>query len=229
VTAEDGGRTDCREVQMLLGVYVLGAIDRTERPLVDEHLRDCVRCRDELAGLAPLPAMLGRVSLEEAERIAEGGHDEPAELSPDVLNSLLRQVSKRRGRLWRGAVAVAAAAIIAAGTGTAIVVATNHPGQAAAHQVAATNPVTHVTAVVDYGPTNSGSWAGVRVSGIKQGTACNFYVIGSGGAVLAGYWTVTNAHGMSAPYSTMSSVSATSIRDFQITAAGKVLVNIPVH
>jgi len=51
----------CREIRQLLGVYVVGAIDPAERMTVDEHLMGCPQCRDELAGLAGLPAMLSRV------------------------------------------------------------------------------------------------------------------------------------------------------------------------
>jgi Putative zinc-finger len=229
VTADEAGRPDCREVQTLLGVYVLGAIDRTERPLVDEHLRDCVRCRDELAGLAPLPAMLGRVSLEEAERIAAGGHDEPAELSPDVLNSLLRQVSRRRGRLWRGAVAVAAAAIIAAGAVTAIELTRGGASPAGGREVATgVDWSTHVWAQVHYADSPAGLAAmRVEVRGIKPGTPCTFWVVSSSGRrVRAGAWTV-GSYGLAPFYRAGTSVPASSVHSFQITSAGKLLVNIP--
>ncbi len=61
---------DCPEARISLGVYVLGAIDPAERALVDAHLATCRDCRDELAGLAGLPALLARVSTEEAIALA---------------------------------------------------------------------------------------------------------------------------------------------------------------
>ena len=61
---------DCPETRLSLGVYVLGAIDPAERALVDAHLATCRDCRDELAGLAGLPALLARVSAEEAFALA---------------------------------------------------------------------------------------------------------------------------------------------------------------
>jgi hypothetical protein len=64
---------DCAEARLSLGVYVLGAIDPAERTLVDAHLATCRDCRDELAGLAGLPALLARVSTEEAVALAEDG------------------------------------------------------------------------------------------------------------------------------------------------------------
>src|SRR5580698_11564531 len=81
---------DCVEARPSLGVYVLGAIDPGERGLVDAHLTTCRDCRDELAGLASLPALLARVTPEELARIeGEGSLDEeepPAELVGTVLD-----------------------------------------------------------------------------------------------------------------------------------------------
>ena len=61
---------ECREMRQLLGVYVVGAIDPAERTMVDEHLGHCADCRDELAGLAGLPAMLSRVPAADVERLS---------------------------------------------------------------------------------------------------------------------------------------------------------------
>ena len=64
-------KMDCGEARISLGVYVLGSIDPAERAMVDAHLATCRDCRDELAGLAGLPALLARVSTEEAVALAE--------------------------------------------------------------------------------------------------------------------------------------------------------------
>ena len=61
---------ECPEARIALGVYVLGAIDPADRAVVDAHLTTCRDCRDELAGLAGLPALLSRVSAEEAFALA---------------------------------------------------------------------------------------------------------------------------------------------------------------
>ena len=56
---------------------MLGAIDPAERTQVDEHLATCPDCREELASLAGLPALLRRVPTAEAERLAVA---DPADL-----------------------------------------------------------------------------------------------------------------------------------------------------
>jgi anti-sigma-K factor RskA len=223
----------CREIRHLLGVYVVGAIDPAERMTVDEHLGECPQCRDELAALAGLPAMLSRVPTADVERISAepSGLPDMTEPSAELLNSLLRKVSaKRRTRLWRGAVAVAASAAIAAGAATAAIdLARPQPRPPANDVASGTNAQTHVAAVVDYAPT---PWRGtemrVEVSGIKPGTACQFWIVGKNGhAYDAGSWTVRAPYGQMASYWVSSPVPASTVQSFQITNAGNLLVNIP--
>ncbi|TMR27560.1 anti-sigma factor family protein, partial [Actinomadura geliboluensis] len=79
---------DCTDVRTSLGVYVLGALDPGERSQVEGHLERCPACRDELAGLAGLPALLGRVEREQLEQLAG-----PA---PELLDGLLARAAERR-------------------------------------------------------------------------------------------------------------------------------------
>ena len=60
---------ECADTRQALGIYVLGAIDPDERALVDAHVAGCRECREELAGLAGLPALLSRVDADEIGRI----------------------------------------------------------------------------------------------------------------------------------------------------------------
>jgi len=105
---------DCVEARPSLGVYVLGAIDPAERGLVDAHLTTCSDCRDELAGMAGLPALLARVNPDEISRIRAddtvhpaAGDDPPEELLGTVLG--LAEARRRRNR-WRYLSAAAAVA-----------------------------------------------------------------------------------------------------------------------
>jgi len=77
---------DCSEARLSLGVYVLGAIDPAERALVDSHLATCRDCRDELAGLAGLPALLARVGAEEAIALS-AEEAAPPGLLPDAAKA----------------------------------------------------------------------------------------------------------------------------------------------
>src|SRR6201997_739914 len=110
---------DCPEARISLGVYVLGAIEPAERALVDAHLTTCRDCRDELAGLAGLPALLARVNPDEVSRIRAddtvrplASDDPPEELLGTVLG--LAEARRRRNR-WRYLATAAAVVAIAGG------------------------------------------------------------------------------------------------------------------
>jgi len=231
MTTSGSGGPPCREIRQLLGVYVVGAIDPAERSAVDEHLGECPSCRDELAGLAALPAMLSRVPVAEVERLSLSGLPEMAEPPAELLNSLLRKVAlKRRSRMWRSVAAVAAAALIAAGGAATVAELTSSGASPSARgeQAIGSSPSTDVAAVVDY---SAAPWGGtmmrVRVSGIKPGTTCQFWVLSKAGWSRAGSWTVAASYAQPIWYSVSSPVAASSVHSFQITAAGQVLVRIP--
>jgi hypothetical protein len=227
------GSPACREVRQLLGVYVVGAIDPAERTLVDEHLGECPSCRDELAGLAGLPAMLSRVPAADVARLGLNviSLPDPAEPSPELLNSLLRRVAeRRRTRMWRGITASAAAAVIAVGGTAGVMELTHHgSGQPQVDVAAGANPASGVTATVDYFMASKGTAMRVQVTGVKPGTACRFWVLTHDGRTAAGQWTVTQApdYGQGTWFSGSAGVAPGAIQSFVITAGGKALVSIP--
>ncbi|GAA2662668.1 MULTISPECIES: anti-sigma factor [Actinosynnema] len=51
-----------------LGVYLLGSLDPVERGAFERHLGACPPCRRELLRLAPLPGLLGQVTLLDLEQ-----------------------------------------------------------------------------------------------------------------------------------------------------------------
>jgi hypothetical protein len=225
----------CREIRQLLGVYVVGAIDSAERAYVDGHLAECGACREELGGLAGLPALLGRVSRADAERLSEGGYGLPdmEEAPAEILNGLLSRVAaRRRGRRLRSVLALAAAVAIAAG-GTAAVIGTQQDkGDSSAPDVVrGTNMVgrAHVTSQISYSATPwDGSAMRVEVKGIAPGTLCKFWVLNakSGHWSVAATWTVGPGYGEHW-YSVSSSVAAAYVHGFRITSLGKTLLSIP--
>jgi len=50
----------------LLGAYLLGGLDAGDRAVFESHLRQCRSCRDELAGLETLPALLDALPVPDA-------------------------------------------------------------------------------------------------------------------------------------------------------------------
>src|ERR1700729_3675066 len=159
------GSADCRDIRHALGVYVLGAIDPAERSAVDAHLSTCPECREELAGLAGLPALLRRIPVGEAQQLADDdpdglsgdGLDGPEVPSAEMLDSLLgRTTQARQARRWRGLAAAAALVLVAGIGGAAAWGAVHHaadndgdsPVSASFSSVAATDPGPHVAAAV---------------------------------------------------------------------------------
>ena len=220
----------CRTFRELLGVYVVGAIEPVERAAVDAHLSQCYECREELAALAPLPALLHRVRPADAERIllASPPRSDSAEPSAEMLDSLLARVgSKRRTRRYRALFAAAAAVLIAVGGGVAVSEATAaHPRHATIDVATASQGPLVVT--VRYAKSSGcGTHMSVRASGFRQWTSCKFWVLTkSGQRVLAGGWIV-GPGGDRLWYPVQSDVSESSVSGFQITTARGTWLNIP--
>jgi Putative zinc-finger len=228
----------CRDIRLALGVYVVGAIDPTERTIVEVHLSHCPACREELAGLAGLPALLGRVPVGDAERLALHNakvrdlEEPPAKL----LSSLLDEVAARRKiRRWRVITAAAAAAVIAVGGGLAGGMAVSGSlGQPVVRSdqpdfVQGVNQRAHISADISYATAagGAGTTMQVRVTGIAPGTRCQFWVIRSDGKRwLARGWTV--GYGQQGYWLASSPVYVPRVAGFVVTSHGKTLVSIPV-
>jgi anti-sigma factor RsiW len=220
------GLTDCGDIRHALGVYVVGAIDPAERSVVDAHLSQCLNCREELAGLAGLPALLGRVPLADAERLALG--DEELEEAPaELLDALLGQVSaRRRARRWRVIAAAAAAAIIAVGGGgLAGGILMSHRPSTPSYLARGSDSATHVSAAVYLSPAASGTKMQVQVMGIPNGTHCQFWATTTDGRhLLVGGWTV-NGSKSGNWYNASTTAAISQLRSFDVSGAkGKILV-----
>jgi anti-sigma factor RsiW len=85
--------SDHRALRERLGAYALGALDRRERGEVDVHLASCSGCREELARLASVPALLGRLAPTQVEA-------SPAP-PPDLAERVLVGVAEARRRARR--------------------------------------------------------------------------------------------------------------------------------
>jgi anti-sigma factor RsiW len=240
--------TSCLHIRQSLGVYVVGAIDPAERTMVDLHLAGCPECREELAGLAALPALLGRVPFDEAAQIAHfpaepaakrerqgaGARPDPEPARSQTLTPLLAEVTQRRRvSRWRNLAAAAAVALVAAGSAAGAVQLAQAPaahGHAPARTFAgwenarATTPGTNATADVRYRGQPWGTELVAKVAGIKPGTTCQFWVVGAHGQRWsAGSWTVARAW---ESYTASVAAPADAVRAFQVTAAGRLLVTV---
>ncbi|MGO9078104.1 MAG: anti-sigma factor family protein [Streptosporangiaceae bacterium] len=219
----------CRDARQALGVYVLGAIDPAERALVEAHLSACESCRTELAGLAGLPALLGRVPPADAEMLAlDADWEQGDEPPPELLESLLHRVAARRqARRWRGLAAAAAAVVIAVGGG--LLAASLGGGQSgpALDTASASNPRTHVSAVVDFSPSTPERTVRVQVSGVAAGSTCRLWVVSRDGRrTVAGSWTVLPGYGTGHWYPVRSPVALAGVRAFDLTQGRTVLLTI---
>lgn len=217
----------CREVRQLLGVYVVGAIDPAERSIVDYHLSGCQACREELSGLAGLPALLGRVPREEVERMGEGaGASELDEPPAELLNGLLRRVSvTRRSRRVRSVLGLAAAVAIAAGGAGAAVNALSGPSLFRDTDQATNG---RVTATVDYAQSPWGGTDGrVGVTGVRAGSECQLWANVGGRWVLVDGWTAQSPEYTQHWYDLHATINAKSVNGFKITSNQQTVLTIP--
>lgn len=125
----------------LLGAYLLGGLDAGDRAMFESHLGQCRECRDELAGLETLPALLDALPVPDALALTsvpgatESGATEPGAMGPvpavglaDALPAafprpaaeqapasqpLLHELARRRRTMRRRWVALAGAAAAA--------------------------------------------------------------------------------------------------------------------
>jgi hypothetical protein len=226
----------CHDMRQSLGVYVVGALDPSERMLLDLHLAGCQECREELAGLAGLPALLGRVPARDAERvILESAELRDLEEPPaELLARLLKEVAARRatGR-WRGILAAAAAVVFAIASGVAgahfLIPGSGGSSQvsAAPEVVSASNPITGVTATISYTKKKWGTAMDVKVSGVPAGTACTLWVVNQDGTRFpAGGWSVPEGSEL-ADYPASAALQEEDVSSFQIWSQGRDLLNIP--
>ena len=222
------GMSSCREIRQALGVYVLGAIDPAERAQVDEHLAHCPDCREELASLAGLPAMLRKVPMVEAERLAapDAEPDVPEMPSEEMLPSLVaRTTNVRRIHRWRGALAAAAAVIVALGGGAAIATALqpSHSVTAESWKTVHGGGAAGIHLTVRYRQVASGTLMETNVTGAPEGATCQFQVVDGHGKVMPlGSWVYW--HG-SAWYPASSSLGEEDLSTFQLTIGGKVVAS----
>jgi anti-sigma factor RsiW len=233
---------DCAETRISLGVYVLGAIDPADRALVDAHLATCRECRDELAGLAGIPALLARVTPEEIERIAaEQPGDTITEAPPQLVATVLDLADARRRRSrWRFVASAAAAVAIIGGVFGGLAVSGSPapapaaqiafpPGTGSWEEVSGTSTSGDVNATVSYAAEHWGTVLAAKVEGIPVGTTCELYVVHNDGTrTMATQWTTAIDEGKVWYWGALAMPSTNKgIASFEVTEGSRILVTVP--
>lgn len=182
----------CQEARLSLGVYVLGALDDTERGGLEAHLRRCAGCTAEHAELATLPALLAPLTLDEAQGSSPTSAPAPAgyqalvaRASEDVGHR--RRAASGRARRW-----LAASAVVLVLAGTGVGVASWQAGRPATGSYAASvGPVNMRVAVTSQ---TRGTGLDVTVTGLPAGESCRLVAVSADGSrQVAVSWQATYA------------------------------------
>jgi anti-sigma factor RsiW len=170
------------DLQRSLGSYVFGSLDPAERTELESHLATCALCRQELASLAGLPGLLGRLSLQEAT-----GTDllPPPSLLPRVLAAVESERGSRRQRLrrWQAATAATAAMAVAAAAAGVLVLAPSPNGPASRPLVAAAGVPATGEVSLDRRPW--GTALQLRLKDLPPASSYTAWAVADGGARVA--------------------------------------------
>lgn len=176
----------CDQARETLGVYVLGALEPHERTELDRHLARCPASREELAGLAGLRGLLGRLTLADVTGEMSANPDRPVEQPPpELLDRLLAQApdpSRRRPRsttsrrrLLSVATACNPARLSCCGDPCLGIGAGGIGGSGPA--TTATDPVTHVALQATLHHRDWGTAVDVRLHGVAPGERCRLLAV----------------------------------------------------
>jgi anti-sigma-K factor RskA len=111
------------------GAYVLGALAPTDRAAYERHMAGCVECRNEVAELAVLPGLLGRLDAATAvTTLSTPPAQAPAGLLARILHAATTERRRyRRRHRWQLAVTGIAAACLAMALGLGVMTVSGEP------------------------------------------------------------------------------------------------------
>jgi hypothetical protein len=228
-----------------LGAYVLGALEREERFALEAHLEMCDICRPELDRLSPLPGLLSRLTLDDAE-VVDTAEPEPAELDPvepepaetsAPLERALLEVARerrrarlrerQRARLGR-AVAVAAVLVLAAVAVVGGPLMGGDGGDEPPLTAAATDLRTGVQGSAELSREPWGTRVELRLAGARPGEHCRLVARAAGGrSEVAATWRANYRGTAEVPGAV--AIPPERLRSLDVvTADNRVLVRMPV-
>jgi anti-sigma-K factor RskA len=216
------------------GSYVLGALPPAERSTYERHIAACATCRNEVAELAGLPGLLGRLDADTAASVGQ-----PEEVAGSVLDTLLadartEQLRQRRRRRWeRGFTLLAAACValvIGAGVSIMQVPAAPPPVLGAMSPAATDEPV---TALIAYWPDAKGGTE-IRMTCVYAGSPrwdppdsmrLDLWVYPKGGGAGKSIWWWDAGPGYQDTFFAESDLQPDQIGHFEIREGATVLLS----
>ncbi len=212
----------CREMELSLGAFAVGALEPLDRAEVDSHLERCPRCRSTTAELQDVTDLMGLVSAGSAALAADG-----SALPRPTVPTPAPPARRRTRLLARTLAAAAAVAVILIVTGVAVSTwLGSDPVQAV--RVQATDPGTGVAAAVTLTPVEVGTELRLRLTGVPRRATCQLVVVAADGRrTVAATWLATYAGTARVTGTTDLSRSEVS-RLVVATPDGEVFVSVPV-
>lgn len=198
--------------EVLIGAYLIDALEPAENDSVRAHLDECPQCRIEAASLERTVALLALLDPDEVEQLQ--GDD-----------SELPSTPRRSHRRTRTAVIMSA---VAAATATVLVGIGGSSPRPHETTVTGEDPITHTSATITVTPRSWGSELHLNMRGAYPNGWCSLVVRSRNGSTdVAATW-------LASPQGTANVPGATSIAPSQlgvfdvITDAGQRLVQLSV-
>ena len=168
-----------------LGAYALGVLESPDRAQVESHLRFCPDCRDQLASIAGLPALLSHLQPADLDldldRAATGSTSTPATgVGADVLHRTLSELAVRQRRQRTRTQVLSAAAslvLLAVGAGLTTALAGSTTPHRPASTIAAADRSSRATAVFTLHSQPWGTAVTIRLQHVPAGTHCRLLTI----------------------------------------------------
>jgi hypothetical protein len=161
--------------------YLAGTLDEERSRLLEQHLRTCARCSEEVAEFA------------EFQRIVDSVVNEPPPDGDLVLQRALRQIRAEAAAKRRRRAAVlgsAAAVVLAVAVATGMVVGRSGDSLGPV-RASATDPGTGAALAVSFADTSGWSHFSAAVTGVPVGTQCELVLVGRDGRrTVAAGWRV---------------------------------------